>query len=254
MGIDIATLKTVVGEYAKPNKYMVQVFPPTKLGMKDAGKVSDITKNFTDLFGNKTNEGNYGELRSVGLNCSHATFPGISFSTHDVAQSGGVMFKMPYEKIYEPITLTFYNDIDFNSYRMFVDWIGLLKSSEHNNGNHMSFYKEYIGNIHIYQFDAMQFTSHVVTFEQLYPVSVSEIEIGYDIKDQIETFTVTFTYRSWKYEPIKRSAADIAATLKGLTNKNITTGGDLLKAVATASVPGGESTLKALDKLNDRFF
>jgi hypothetical protein len=63
--------------------------------------------------------------------------------------------------------------------------------------------------MYIYQLDQNNFPAHLIYLEEMYPTAVGEIALGYENGDQVATFTVTFTYRSWKQKEVNRLASTV---------------------------------------------
>jgi len=214
--MDINNVIAGVTEYAKPNRYKVDIFPPntmingTTSNDKDSNYFEGLLSSFVDDIGGYVtgSQTGYGDQRAINLSCSAISFPGTG---------SGPLYKIPYDKIFEPITATFYVDIEYNSRRFFIDWINsidLPTEQKQSNGNHYQFYNNYIGGMYIYQLDQNQLPSHLIYLEEMYPTAVGEIVLGYENGDQIATFTVTFTYRNWKEKSVNRLASTLIDNLR----------------------------------------
>lgn len=220
--MDINSVISGVSEYARSNRYKVEILPPNVLINGTEDDSSDDTNYFEDLLSSFKDEiggyitgsqEGYGDQRAINLSCSAVSMPSVSYATKDIRQAGGPLHKIPYDKIFEPITATFYVDINYNSRRFFIDWMNIIDKPSvkgaSSNGNHYQFYDNFIGGMLVYQLDMNQFPSHVIEFEEMYPTQVSEIALGYENSESIATFTVTFTYRSWKQKKVNRLASTL---------------------------------------------
>lgn len=216
--VDVNSLISGVTEYAKLNRYKVDIFPPNTMingtSQGEANVFGGLLESLvSDIEGYVTGTQNgYGDPRAINLSCSAVSMPGVSYATKEIRTGKGPLHKIPYDKIYEPITATFYVDIDHNTRRFFLDWINMIDQPTEQvdkDGNHYQFYNNYIGGMYIYQLDAKQLPSHLVYVEELYPTNVGEIALAYESTDAVATFTVTFNYRRFSQKPVNRLAANI---------------------------------------------
>lgn len=222
MSIDVNDIIAGVQEYAKGNRYKVEIFPPNALingtteinYIGDAASLSSLVEDAGDYL---TGKQGYGDLRTIALNCSQITQPGASYATKDVRTGSGPLHKMPYDKIFEPVTATFYNDAEQNGRRFFTDWFNYINKptgSSNPNGNHFNYYEDYIGSLYIYQLDAVQAPSHLINLEEVYPSAIGEVALAYESGDQISTYTVTFQYRNWVQKSVNRAAARLLDNIR----------------------------------------
>ena len=221
--IDVSTIIAGVQEYARPNRYRIELFPPNTMingGEPEESFVDSVISDAGDFL---SGEQGYGDQRSIAMNCSAIALPGISYATKEIRNGSGPLTKIPYDKIYEPVTATFYTDVEYDGRRFFIDWINQINKpigsgDKDTDTNHFGFYTDYIGGMYIYQLDAIQLPSHLVELREVYPTAVSEITLGYENADSIATYTVTFSYKTWTYKPINRQLARALAAGRDLTD------------------------------------
>ena len=213
---NINSLISTINEYARPNRFQVSIFPPNVLingSLDKLGYFEDLLKSFNDTVASYlTGEQDYGDQRAINLSCSAISMPGMSYATKDMRTGSGPLTKVPYDKIFEPITATFYLDIEYNNRRMFLDWMEIINSPEGtkvSNSNHYEFYENYIGGMYIEQMDMNGLPSHVIYLEEMYPTAIGEVALGYENGDAVSTFTVTFTYRDFVQKHVNRLASTI---------------------------------------------
>lgn len=172
MSLPMYTLKVLNRNYARPNRYWVQIAPPIAL-----------QKDPTTVF-----------LKDIELNCQTAQFPSLALSTAEI-RTKGPLRKMPYDQIYDDLNVSFYNGSDFRERRFFEKWMSAIVDPETKN---FEYYENYTTYIVVAQLDVNGLVTHAVQLEEAYPINLGEIALSYESTDTIETFPVTFTYRSWK--------------------------------------------------------
>lgn len=172
MPVNIRALKSLVPDFARPTKYWVSIGVP-KIMQSNSLSV---------------------RMKDIELMCSAASFPGLQFSTSETRLKGP-MRKIPYDQIYNDLSLTFYNSSVFLEREYFSTWANSIFDQETKN---FEFYEDYISSITILQFANSGDYVYGVELEEAYPVDLGQIDLGYDQTDAIETFTVQFAYRTWK--------------------------------------------------------
>ena len=134
--------------------------------------------------------------------CKAAAIPAMAVAAVDVPYFGRVV-KVPGNKTFENWTVTIINDESFSIRNGFEKWLASM-------GTH-------IGNVQSTASSALEsglYGSGTVThygktgeadvlaiynFVNIFPVSVSEIALGWDANDAIEEFTVEFAYDYWTH-------------------------------------------------------
>lgn len=130
-------------------------------------------------------------MDKVILFCDQAQLPGISFSTNQV-RSYGEFKEVPYEKLFEPVTLSFYVDRDMIVKRLFDEWMGLVQSPSTRD---FRWPNQYITNkIDVIVMDTENRNRYVVSLYNAYPKAVSPIQLDYASKDVMK-LQVTLTYQ-----------------------------------------------------------
>ena len=216
--INVDNIVAGVQEYAKPNRYRVEIFPPNTMinGKKtEEGFFASLVSDVTDYV---TGKQHYGDIRTINLNCSGVSMPGLSYATKEIRTASGPLYKIPYDKIFEPITATFYLDVEHNSRRLFVEWMDAINKPSGQieiDSNQFEFYNNYIGGMYIYQLDSNQLPSTWIDVKELYPSAISEIALAYENNAAIETFTVTFQYKTWELRDVNRLVGRLADITRG---------------------------------------
>lgn len=217
--MNINNIISSIVEYAKPNLYRVEVLAPNtmingKVVGEDKGFFNDLIRDLDNYVEGKVTAA---DARMVSLSCSTIVMPGVSYATRDVRSGSGPLTKVPYDKIYEPLTATFYNDSEHTIRKFFIQWMRGMNSTVTNSvqdGNRYAFYNDYIGGMRVYQLDANRLPSAGVEFAEIYPTALGEVALAYESGDSIQTFTVTFNYRSWSEININRIAGRVLDEIK----------------------------------------
>jgi len=130
-------------------------------------------------------------MNKIILFCEQAQLPGLSFGTAQV-RSYGEFKEVPYEKLFEPVTLSFYVDAEMVVKKLFDEWIGLVQDPKTRDFNYPSVYLT--DTIDIIVSDIQDKDRYKVTLNKAYPKSVAPIQLDYAGKDVMK-MQVTFTYQ-----------------------------------------------------------
>lgn len=131
-------------------------------------------------------------LEKVLLFCEQTQLPGLNVATTPI-RTWGETREMPYERMYEPITFTFYVDKEMKVKLFFDQWI---TSIQDNQTRHMNFYENYIVDVNVEVYDVADNSRYKATLFEAYPKTISAVEMNYGGKDVMRV-QVTFAYRYW---------------------------------------------------------
>ena len=146
--------------------------------------------------------------------CKAAALPGSNVASIDVPFRGRT-FKVAGDRTIDAWTVTIINDEDFKLRRAFESWTELIAKLDNNLGATNP--GAYMSNATVYQLGrGSQINSSTnagadssilaaYQFIDIFPTSVSPIDLSYDSGDTIEEFTVEFQVQS--YEIISSAAA-----------------------------------------------
>jgi len=173
----MSTLKEFISQIrdgvARPNHFSVELTLPEAIS----------GDNFTKS-----------KMNKIMLFCEQAQLPGVSYSTSQV-RSFGEFKEVPYEKLYEPISLTFYMDSDLIVKRLFDTWINAIQSTE---SRTYSYPKRYVTDkITIFVHDVENNKKYQCSLHQCFPKAVSPIQLDYNAKD-VMRLQVQFSYKYFK--------------------------------------------------------
>jgi len=133
------------------------------------------------------------DLRKVLLYCDTINLPGQSFATAE-AKTFGEIREMPYQRLFDPITMTFFVDNAMTVKLLFDSWLGAVINPQSRNIN---YYKDYISDIVISVQDINEKSRYELTAYQCYPKTVSAIQMDYASKDVMK-LTVTMVAKYWE--------------------------------------------------------
>lgn len=169
---------------ARPNRYGVRI-------------------NTIKLLANPTTAFQFGILRAARLRsdrhldiyCEEAELPGRSFATSEVRHYGP-HFTIPYQPVYNSITLSFYVNDDMLERRFFDAWQNSVMNPFTKD---MNFFDDYTTDIFVYQLSKTgELTPYVVVLRDAWPVNVNQMRLSYDETNTVHKLPVTFNYTKWE--------------------------------------------------------
>jgi hypothetical protein len=99
------------------------------------------------------------------------------------------------ERTFEPWTITIINETNFRIRSAFENWITFISANASTVG--ITAPSVYQRDMQVNQLDRNDEELMKYIFHDAYPTNVSEIQLSYDQGNQIEEFTVTFSYNYW---------------------------------------------------------
>jgi len=148
-------------------------------------------------------------LRDMTLLCDATQLPGINISTTQ-ARIFGEFREMPYEKLYDQLTLSFYVDSNLNIKKFFDDWQNSIQKTDVNGNRTMEYYDRYTSIIQIGVQDVSEELIYTCTLYEAYPKTVNAIALDYSSKEAMK-LSVSFIYKYWANKE-KRVVADTSPT------------------------------------------
>jgi hypothetical protein len=170
-------------------------------------KTKGLAKN--NRFGVAFNGANFAgfnpaRYRSAMLLCDGAQIPGVSYATVP-NRTFGEMRETPYDRLYEPVNLSFYVDKEMQVKYLFDKWMDAIQNPATRKFN---YYKDYVVDMAIEVFDTQNQTRYIAAFYEAYPKAISSVQLDSANKD-IMKLNVTMQYKFWTSEP--RTVFDAAA-------------------------------------------
>lgn len=133
----------------------------------------------------------------VGLLCDQVQLPGTNYSTTQ-NRSFGEFRETPYERLYEPISMSFYVDRAMAVKELFDTWTISIQNPD---TRLFSYYKEYITDITVFVEDLENNVRYKVTMFEAYPKSVGAIQLDTTSKDVMK-MSVNFVYKYYITERV----------------------------------------------------
>lgn len=125
--------------------------------------------------------------RSAQLPSSNITDIPLQYRGREVHIAG--------ERIFEPWTVSIYNDTDFIIRNAMEVWSNGIQNNEGTDGRVNP--SDYQVTMSVYQLDRAGNPIKRYTFVDAYPLNISAIGLDFDAANAIETFDVTFQYNYW---------------------------------------------------------
>ena len=188
----------MVGGGARPNLFEVE------MGLSDAAKKLISYNNGDETFSD----------RDFRFLCKAASLPASTIANIDIPFRGRT-FKVAGDRTVEAWTITVINDESFNAYRTFQNWMQQIGRYGDASGTVTP--ADYMGNAKVFQLGRSTSTTETSSafadlvqgsggqspilaeynFVDIWPSTVSNIDLSYDSSDTIEEFTVDFQVQYW---------------------------------------------------------
>lgn len=168
----IDALKSKFRDLARPNQFKVRINPPAILQAEWTEQVEIMVKS--------------------------AVFPSMEIDEYMLERSGLVLH-IPSNKInFGELTITFWNDVDFNIMSLFNRWQRIaIFNSQDSIGSITSLALQ--GSVSIFQFDSYHNETYAVTASNCWPKSISEIALSHENESQAEEFSVTMPFTNLEF-------------------------------------------------------
>ena len=161
---------------------------------------------------------------ALGLMCESIEFPGRNFMSNPDALRYGPPREAISGVTYAPITATFICSAEMFEKRWFEIW---QEQSMDFNTWEPNYYKDYIGDLKIFQLDRDNAATYVISLFEVYPKTITAQSLGTGTNDSYHTVSVELMYHHWEYmaettprsrhSPVIRLSASvsISAVVKG---------------------------------------
>jgi len=135
-----------------------------------------------------------GDVELTSFMCRSAQLPGSTIPAMTVPFRGRQL-QMAGDRVFEPWTVTIINDTNFTIRDSMERWMNGINAHTLNTG--LVNPTDYQADLKVDQLDKDENILKTYNFIASFPTGVSPIELAYDANDQIEEFTVEFTYQYW---------------------------------------------------------
>ena len=148
------------------------------------------------------------QAERFGFLCKAAQMPAQTIANIDVPFRGRI-FKVAGDRTIEPWSITVINDEDFRIRKAMEEWVDFIAKLENNLG--ATDPSAYMVNAKVFQLGRGSAPSSQTNagdrnavlreyeFIDIFPTSVSSIDLSYDSSDTIEEFVVDFAVQSFKF-------------------------------------------------------
>ena len=169
--------------------------------------------------------------RMIGLFCENTQLPGSTILTTP-SKIFGESREVPYERSYEPITMSFYVDSDFKVKEYFDNWHNSIFDPYTRAGN---YYEEYVKPIEIWVHNVEDKRTYALSLYECYPKSVSAVSLDYGSKELMK-LQVTMQYKYWR--AVAGEAAASESALANIDNPPVLADGDTFAALDMDNILG----------------
>ena len=166
-----------------------------------------------------------GGAQNLTFLCDSAYLPGLGYQTDEIRMSGyGNVEKRPYATIFQDVPLTFYSDADGSVFKYFHAWMqsvfafndaanpnATVKGLPLNSFQYPSEYYGVVEIIHMNEINTTKQSDNTIVKYQLleaYPISIGDIQVDWNMQDQILKIPVTFAYTNWTSTTLDQGVVD----------------------------------------------
>lgn len=139
-----------------------------------------------------------GESYNGSLLITSAALPASNVNP-TIVQYRGREIKLAGERIFDPWTISIINDSDMKFRKIFENWSNLMNGRSLNDG--VMTPSAYQSTLYVKQLDRNETVIRTYEIFNAYPITISEIALGYGQNDVISEFTVTFQYSHFEVTP-----------------------------------------------------
>lgn len=132
-------------------------------------------------------------MELINSNCNSVNLPGTDISTFEWS-SKSAPIKLPYQRTYNPLVLSFYVDKDNLVRQFFEDWINIIWNPETYDFN---FLDEYSITLTIEVLNDKNETISTYVVDHCYPLKIDDISVSY-ADGELQKCTATLTYNTYK--------------------------------------------------------
>jgi len=127
------------------------------------------------------------------LFCEATSLPGMTISTATYRFYGEPR-EMPYERTFDPITVTFYVDTKLDMRRQFEQWMGAIINPT---SRTVQYHDSYVRPLYIRALDLNNNAQYEMTLYEAYPKAIDAIPLNQGSRD-VMRINVTFAYKYWE--------------------------------------------------------
>lgn len=129
----------------------------------------------------------------IGMYCDQIQLPGYNMNTA-ATNTYGETREMPYGRLFDPISVSFYVDNNMEVKKYFDDWLFKIQNPMDRT---FSYYNSYISDLQINIEDLENKIRYSVMLYECYPKTIGAIQMDYASKE-IMKLPITLLYKYWK--------------------------------------------------------
>ena len=166
-----------LGGLVRKNRFSVEITPPQGLRLDGtAAKINFLAKT--------------------------VSFPGRTMGTSTYRSGGQFSLSVPYETVFEPVSLTILNTGNQAPRKFWNSWFEHIQGVDAEIGYNynMQYYKKFIGTVKISTYSEDQpiaaAAKYQITLHQAWPKTISAIELGWE-NSELADFDIDIAYSRW---------------------------------------------------------
>lgn len=133
----------------------------------------------------------------IGMYCDQIQLPGYNINTTP-SNTYGETREIPYGRLFDPITVSFYVDNDMKVKKYFDDWIFKIQNPHDRTFN---YYNKYTVDLQVNVEDLENNIKYSYVLYECYPKTIGAIQLDYASKDVMK-LPITLVYKYWKPRPL----------------------------------------------------
>jgi hypothetical protein len=132
------------------------------------------------------------------LFCEKASLPGVNFAT-TANRSYGETREVVYDRMFEPVTLSFHVDRNMTVKSVFDEWMNYIVNPSDRT---IGWYNDYVTPMTIRIQDLEDKTTYLVQLMEAYPKTINAVSLDAGSNNDTMRLDVTFQYKYWVATPI----------------------------------------------------
>jgi len=129
-------------------------------------------------------------LKDLHFYSETAEVPGTQVLTQDLRYYD-LISKYAYGKTHDDLNITFRVDRDYQVKKLFDSWINSIYDRETGN---VGYKADYTGTVQIYQVMENGYSSYAVEMDEIFPIQLAQISLGWDQAGAVIRLPVTFAF------------------------------------------------------------
>lgn len=129
----------------------------------------------------------------VSMYCDQVQLPGMNYNTTAIATYGEAR-EVPYGRMFDSLTLSFYVDNEMKVKRYFDNWMAQVQNPLNRTFN---YYNDYVKKVQVIVEDVESMGKYAVNLYECYPKTIGSIQLDYASKDVMK-LNITLAYKYWQ--------------------------------------------------------